>query len=197
MNKIDDREKIRTLFELLENTIKEKFKYVGKRKWGNPSGNQQELDVYEIEDGVNKIWLSTTEWCNASSGEINRCGIITTLPDYNRRNTLGQIFEMNMPYHFSKLFNTRVYEEGNEVEIRNYGKFTIGRRGLKKQYFFDYLRENGFEDEIKYDEEGKEYISVIKIKDNNIDSQYLKYRLIKWTNLLKEFKDYYRKLLAH
>ena len=197
MNKVENLKSIRSIFELLEKAIKENFKYKGKREWGNPSGDHQELDVYQIEDGVNKVWLSTIEWCNASSDEVNRCGVITTVPDYNKRNTLGQIFEMNLPYYFSKSFNTRVYEEGNSIEIRNYGKFTIGRRGLKKQYFFDYLRENGYGDDIENDEEGKEYIIVIILKNGNIDLQLIKSRLIKWTILLKEFKDYYRKLLTH
>lgn len=197
MNRVDNFESIRSIFELLEKNIKENLKYVGKREWGNPSGDHRDLDVYEIEDGVNNVWLSTIEWCNASSGEVNRCGIITTLPDYNKRNTLGQIFEMNMPYYFSKSFNTRVYEEGSCIEIRNYGKFTIGRRGLKKQYFFDYLRENDYDDDIENDEEGKEYISVIALKKGNIDLELLKCRLIKWTILLKEFKDYYRSILTH
>lgn len=197
MNKVDNIETIRDIYKLLGKAIKENFEYVGKREWGNPSGDHQELDVYEIQDGVNKVWISTIEWCNASSGEVNRCGVITTIPDYNKRNTLGQIFEMNMPYYFSKSFNTRVYELGNEVEIRNYGKFTIGRRGLKKQYFFDYLRENGYENDIDNDEEGKEYIRVITLKNGNIDLGVLKSRLIKWTMLLKEFKDYYRSILSH
>lgn len=194
MYKLDDSDKARKLISILEKAINN-FEYVGKRKWGNPSGDQQELDVYEITNGVDKVWLSTVEWCNASTGEINRCGIITTLPDYNSKNTLGQIFEMNIPFYFSKAFNTRVYEQGNMVEVRNYGKFTIGRRGLKREYFFNYLRENGFEDEIEYDEERKEFISVIKFDNGNIDTQHLKDRLIKCTNMLKEFKDYYRSLL--
>lgn len=182
MNKVDKCETISNLYESLQKSIEENFKRIGKKKWGNPSGDHQELDVYEIEDGVNRVWLSTVKWSNASSGEENRCGVITTIADYNKGNTLSQIFEMNMPYYFSKSFNTRVYEEGHFIEIRNYGKFTIGRRGLKKQYFFDYLRENGYKDEI--DEEGKEYISIIKLKKNDIDSELLKFRLIKWTVLL-------------
>lgn len=194
MYKLDDSDKPKKLISTLEKSIKA-FEYVGKRKWGNPSGDQQELDVYEITNGVDKVWLSMVEWCSASTGDVNRCGIITTVPDYNSKNTLGQIFEMNIPFYFSKSFNTRVYEEGNMVEVRNYGKFTIGRRGLKREHFFDYLRENGFEDEIEYDEEGKEFISVIKFENGNIDTQHLQDRLIKCTNLLKEFKDYYRSLL--
>lgn len=193
MYRLDDSDKINKLISNLENAIS-KFEYVGRRKWGNPSGDQQELDVYEITDGADKVWLSTVEWCNASTGEINRCGIITTVPDYNLKNTLGQIFEMNIPFYFSKAFNTRVYEEDNIIEVRNYGKFTIGRRGLKREYFFDYLRKNDFENEIKCDEDGKEYMSVVKLMNGDIDAQYLKDRLITCTNILKEFKNYYRDL---
>lgn len=191
MYKVDSKERTREIFSILETGLAS-FKKIGKRKWGNPSGVQQALDVYEIMHGEDIIWVSTIEWCNASSGEINRCGIISTLPD-NSNNTLGQILEVNMPYYFSKSFNTRVYEGKNSIEIRNYGKFTIGRRGLKRQYFFDYLRNNGEDKEICIDEDGKEYICIIKIEDDNIESQYIGQRLTKWTIVLKKFKDYYRK----
>lgn len=195
MNKIDDRGRTREIFDILREGLTN-FKCIGNRKWGNPSGDQQELDVYEIKNKTNTIWASTIEWCNASSGEINRCGILTTLPDYNENNTLGQILEINIPYYFSKAFNTRAYEDSNYIEIRNYGKFTIGRRGLKRQYFFDYLRNNGYKDEICLDEEGQEYICIIKIKNSNIDLQYFSEQLIKWTSILKLFKDYYRELYS-
>jgi len=196
MNKVDNFETIKEIYELLEKAIKENFAYIGRKKWGDPSGNCNELDVYEIGDGTNKVWLSTAMWPSASTGEINRCGIITTITN-NMGNALSQILEINIPYYFSKSFNTRVYELGNEVEIRHYGRFTIGRRGLKKKYFFDYLREHGYEDEIKYDEEGKEYINFITLKNKNVDVELLKSRLIKLTMLLKEFKDYYREVFAH
>ncbi|AYO31672.1 hypothetical protein D2962_14660 [Biomaibacter acetigenes] len=156
MNKVDNEERTREIFHVLEIGLAN-FKRIGQRKWGNPSGSLEELDVYEIKDKEDIIWASTVEWCNASTGEINRCGILTTLPG-DSNNTLGQILEVNLPYYFSKSFNTRVYEDNNLIEIRNYGKFTIGRRGLKRQYFFDYLKENGYNDEICIDEEGKEYV---------------------------------------
>jgi len=195
MYKVDSEEKTREIFNVLE-TCLEGFNSIGIRKWGNPSGSQQGLDVYEIEHKDNTIWVSTVEWVNASTGEVNRCGIITTLPEYSN-NTLGPILEVNMPYYFSKSFNTRVYGDNNIFEIRNYGKFTIGRRGLKRKYFFDYLREHGYDDEIFIDEEGKEYICIIKFQDNSINSDYFGERLIKWTMILKEFKDYYRNLYSN
>ncbi|QXM05073.1 hypothetical protein [Crassaminicella indica] len=59
------------------------------------------------------------------------------------------------------------------------------------------IKEHGYDDEICIDEEGKEYICIIRLQDNNIDPNYLGERLIKWTMILKEFKDYYRNLYSN
>jgi hypothetical protein len=54
--------------------------------------------------------------------------------------SLGQFVNLTIPFEFKRNYNTRAYKIGNSIEIRNYGKFTIGRRGLKKKDFFDYAR---------------------------------------------------------
>ena len=191
MHKVDNQSLTIEIFKILEKKLLT-CKHIGTRKWGNPSGFQHEEPVYELTSNRGTILASTIEWANASTGELNRCGIITTAPEKNINITLGQIFEINIPYFFSKAFNTRVYQDGNTLEIRNYGKFTIGRRGLKKQAFFDYLKQKGYENEINYDEENKEYIKVFEIENMDIPDEYFLERLIKLTYILKEYKDYFR-----
>jgi len=98
-----------------------------------------------------------------------------------------------LPYYFSKKFNTRVYEDDNSIKIRHYGKLTIGEE-FKKVCLFENLRENGYDEEICIDEEGEKYICIIRIKDNCLGPDYLGERLIKWTKIVKKYKDYYRDL---
>lgn len=51
----------------------------------------------------------------------------------------------NETYEYSKRFTTRLYENDDIIEVRNYGRFTIGRRSLKREVFFNYLREEGLD----------------------------------------------------
>lgn len=194
MFKVDDKSKTKMIISELEKAI-ENFAYIGEYQWGDPAGTTEEIKVYEISDGDHKVWLSTIEWCDATTYEANRGGILATIPDEKKMSSLGQTFSTTMPYYFSKRFYTRVFEDDDMFEIRNYGKFTIGRVGLKMKYFFDYLKENGYEDEVKYDEEGKEYIVILKFKKGCIEPVYLKERLLKCTYLVKGFKDYRRSLI--
>lgn len=194
MKKVDDKHKTEMVISELEKVIKS-FKCVGEYQWGNPAGLTPGLDVYEISDGVRKVWLSMIEWLDAGTFEPNRSGIIALIPEINQKGQLSQSFEMTIPYYFSKKFYTRLFEDDDNFEIRNYGKFTIGRTGLKMKYFFDYLKENNYEDEIKYDEDGKEYITILNFKKMTIEPVYLRERLLTCTFLVKEFKDYRRSLI--
>lgn len=193
MYKVDDEEETKKIFDILKKSLIS-FNNIGERSWGDPSGCTQELNVYEIKSKSNIVWSSVITWPNANTGEDDRSGIITTLPDYNENHTLGQTFSMCVPYYFSKRFNTRMYEDKTFIEVRNYGRFTIGRKGLKMQYFFDYLRNNKYDNEICTDEERKQYVCILKFKKYNIDPKYLSERLIKWTVIIKKYKDYYKSM---
>ena len=71
-------------------------------------------------------------------------------------------------------------------------------RRFKENIFFEYLRENGYDNEICIDEEGrKEYVCIIRLNGNSIEPDYLGERLIKWTKIIKEYKDYYRNLYSN
>ena len=193
MRAIDSKDKTIAVFKVLETALNS-FVPLGKRKWGNPSGYQHESEIYKVVNAGKSIWAATVEWQAADSGAINRYGLLSTLPSNSTNDTLGQVLEINLPFNFSKAFNTRLYEDGNSIEIRNYGKFTIGRRGLKRTDFFDYLRENGFNDGIKLDEDGQEYICFFKIESMKMENQYFAERLVELTYLLKDFKDKLRTL---
>lgn len=191
---IDSESKSLEVFNLLKNTL-ELFPVISDaRKWSNPSGFQHESRVYELKNGNGCIWATLGAWTSASSNEINRYGILTTLPDNGKTtNVLSQIFEVNIPLFFSKRFNTRIFEEKGIIEIRNYGRFTVGTCGLSRKVFFDYLRNNKHSDEILTDEEGNDYICVLRISDDIIDKEAFVNRLVKLTLLIHAFKSHFRK----
>lgn len=62
---------------------------------------------------------------------------------------------------------------------------------IKMEVFFDYLRNNGYQDEIYYDEDHKQYIKVLEVK-KSLSYEYFKERITKFTYLVKKFKDYSR-----
>lgn len=194
MRGIDSESKSQEVFNLLKNTL-DLFPVISDaRKWSNPSGFQHESKVYELKNCSGCIWATLGAWTSASSNEINRYGILTTLPDSGKSSSvLSQIFEVNIPLFFSKRFNTRIFEDNGVIEIRNYGRFTIGTRGLSRKVFFDYLRNSNHQDEIIIDEEENEYIRILKISDNIIDKETFRNRLIKITLLIDKFKCQLRK----
>lgn len=49
--------------------------------------------------------------------------------------SLGKIAVVLIPYEFSRRFNCRTYKADNTIEVRSYGKYTIGRKSLKKDDF--------------------------------------------------------------
>lgn len=194
MRGIDSESKSLEVFNLLKNTL-ELFPVISDaRKWSNPSGFQHKSRVYELKNDNGCIWATLGAWTSTSSNEINRYGILTTLPDNGKNTTaLSQIFEVNIPLFFSKRFNTRIFEENGIIEIRNYGRFTVGTRGLSRKVFFDYLRNNNYSDEILTDEEGNEYVCIFRISGDIIDRETFQNRLVKLTLLIDKFKRQLRK----
>ena len=192
MKAIDNAARAREIYTTLMKEI-HKFPCIGEREWGNPSGDIQLLDVFEVEKQGKRIWVSGVEWVASGTTEVNRMGILSTLPT-NRNETLGQILEINLPLNFSNYFNTRMFEDNGLVEIRNYGKFTIGRKGLKREDFFNYHIKHGYEKEILLDEKNSKYICALKIEQGEIDKEFLAERIVYLTYMIKEFKDYFRRL---
>lgn len=188
MEPIDDSSLVKETYEVIMRNIR-LFQYKGISKWGNPSGHSVTGEVYELTNDSNKIWVSGVQWGPRS------ISIITTKAIGTLGNNVSQIVEIGFFFHFSKHANTRLYCDSDRIEIRNYGKFTIGRRSLKKLDFFDYLTNNGYADEIKIDEEGEPYVCIFIVmrgKGNDLEKRYIAERLVKFTFMVKDFKDCYR-----
>ncbi len=194
MRAVDSKERAIEIFDLIGDKIN-KYPYVGEKKWGNPSGNQHIESAYEIRNSKESIWVSGTEWLEGDQKEVNRKALIITFPD-EKVETLGQVLEIVFPYNFTKRCNTRLYEGDNVVEIRNYGRFTIGRRSLKRECFFEYLKDSGYSEEILLDDDGNKYVAILTIQDRNIQNHYLGERLIFWSTMVKQYKDVMRERLA-
>ncbi|MCB2341112.1 hypothetical protein [Clostridium estertheticum] len=190
MNEINSKyysEKIYRIFEQLLN----EFELIGKRIWGNPGGQSVDRDTFEVKNDLGTLWCSTIKWVRSGTSEINRKGIVATFPVKTNSETLGQIVEITIPFEFKRIFNNRAYGDEEFIEIRNYGKFTVGRSGIKKKDFFDFitLKDRNL---INIDEENKEYITVFEIENGSMTKEEFSNSLVKFTCLIKEFKDGYR-----
>lgn len=188
MKVIDNKRKTHQVFKIIERELK-KHTCLGKMEWWNPGGNEY-LQTYSIINNEKEVWVATVIWCHSKTNKKNRYTLLSTFPTKGLK--VGQILEISLPFYYSKVFITRLYEENNCVEIRNYGRFTVGHRGLKKVFFFDYLKDHGLSSEIKVDEEGEKYICIFSITNMSIDPQLFDKRIIELTHLIKGFKDKYR-----
>ncbi len=165
------------------------FECIGNWKWGNPAGQTEPLPTYElITSSGYKVWCSIDEYVNAGTGVPNRKGILATFP-VNKQQSLGSVMSSMVPYKFSRIFNTRAYTNNDEVEIRNYGKVTVGRAGIKKEDFFEYMGK--FPQSVFLDEENRKYVIAYQYKERMTKDDFAEqtYRL---TKLLYEFKQQYR-----
>lgn len=95
-----------------------------------------------------------------------------------------------LQYEFKRTFNTRAYTDGNKVEIRDYGKVTVGRAGIKKTDFFNYMQEKHPE-LVFIDEENKMYLKVYEYNGILLKEDFAAYT-VKFTKLMDEFKKQYR-----
>lgn len=188
---IDSQYRAIEIFEYIKEKLNEDSKYMGYKVWGNPADNENNK-TFEVQVDKDILWISYITWGSASTMQENRKVILISYP--TEKISIGQVLEVAFPYEYSKRFNSRLYENENIIEVRNYGKFTIGRRGLKREVFFNYLRDEGLESEILLDEYGKEYINVLIIEKEDLKSEYIKKQLIKWANIVNRFKNIQRKI---
>lgn len=182
---IDNRVRAIEIFEDVQQKLNEDTEFIGYKEWGNPASHDNNK-TYKIEIDNEVLWICYVAWSSSSVVGTNRKVILTSYPIPN--SSIGQVLEVAFPYEFSRRFNTRLYENEQIIEVRNYGKFTIGRKGLKREVFFNYLRQEGLENEILLDDDGKEYINIFRIEKDNIQGNYLKKQLVKWTNIINKFK---------
>lgn len=172
--------------ELFGEKLKE-FEPIGRRNWGDPGG-MSNLDTYEIKYCDRSLYCARVEWPQYNA---NRCGIIISLPTSNPNESLGQITDIVIPYEFSRLFNCRAYENNGRIELRSYGKYTIGRRSLKKDDFFDYIRKTNLTP-LCIDEEGKRFVRIMHIENYAITKEEFEKAVFDFAFLIKGFKDIYR-----
>lgn len=179
------------IFEYIKDKIKEHSEFIGYKVWGNPADSDNNK-TYKIEIDNEVVWICYVTWTSAATIQDNRKVILTAYPI--EKSSIGYVLEVAFPYEFSRRFNTRLYENENIIEVRNYGRFTIGRRSLKREIFFNYLRTEGLEDEILLDGDGKEYINIFSIQKDNLQCNYIKKQLVKWTRIVNDFKTIQRKI---
>lgn len=177
------------IYKLFGDKLNE-FKFVGLRKWGDPAGIINS-DTYEIKCNNRSLYCTQVEWGQSGTMEPNRCGILISLPTFNVKESLGQITDIVIPYEFSRRFNCRAYEDNGRIELRSYGKYTIGRRSLKKDDFFDYIHKTNSAP-LCIDEEGIRYVSIMYIDNYTIAKEEFAKATIDFAFLIKGFKDIYR-----
>lgn len=182
---VDSKVRAIEIFEEVQEKLKEDSEFIGYKVWGNPASHDNNK-TYKIEVDNEVLWICYVAWSSSSGLGTNRKVILTSYPIQN--SSVGQVLEVAFPYEFSRRFNTRLYENEQIIEVRNYGRFTIGRKGLKREVFFNYLRQEGLENEILLDADGKEYINIFRIQKDNLHGNYIKKQLVKWTNIINKFK---------
>jgi hypothetical protein len=190
MKKMDNKETAIKTSNVLKNKISE-FNFVGEKKWGNPQGITDPIKTYELKNEYGNVWCCPIDWSAVNTTEINRSGILIGSPVKSPYESIGQIVEVTIPYYYSKLFSTRSYIENDIIELRNYGRFTIGRAGLKRNVFFDYIAKHALH-ETKIDEENEKYIKIFKFNNYEIDRECFKNRLVEYAYLIKNFKEDYK-----
>lgn len=184
MQQINTEEFATEFYNMIDNILIHNFKKVGDWQWGDPAGLSDEVPVYEINSKYGTVWCSTIIWTDPYGYE-NRKGVLATFP-VTKKPSLGQIVNIVIPYVFKRIYNTRAFYEKNDYEIRNYGKFTIGRASLKKETFFNYIAEVNHE-LIMIDEEGKKYINIFKYEDSLTPDLFAE-QIVKFTLLIDRFK---------
>ena len=107
----------------------------------------------------------------------------------NKQQSLGSVMSSMVPYKFSRIFNTRAYTNNNEVQIRNYGKVTAGRAGIKKEDFFEYMEK--FHQSVFLDEENRKYVIAYQYSERMTKEDFAE-QTYSFTKLLYEFKQQYR-----
>ena len=170
--------------------LMEGFKYVGDWSWGNPAGQAEEIPVYEIVTKEGKrTWCSIIEYGNSRTGEPNRRGILATFP-VEKKQSLGSIMATMIPYSYTRTVNTRAFVDDTVVEIRDYGKHTVGRAGIKKEDFFNYM-EQKYPDKVLLDEEGQKYVNVYRF-EGELTAEDFARQTYEMTSILADYKQAFR-----
>lgn len=185
MNEINTKKFADEFCDMIQSLMMQ-FECVGNWKWGNPDGLTEYVPTYElITNSGCKVWCSIMEYVNTGTGIANRKGILATFPA-SKQQSLGSIMSTMIPYEFSRAFSTRAYASNSKVEIRNYGKVTAGRAGIKKEKFFKYMEK--FPQSVFLDEENRKYVIAYQYKERMTKHNFAE-QTYRFTKLLYEFKQ--------
>jgi len=171
---------------------------IGQIDWYDPDIEIVPYDGYKISVNIGEIWVSP--YSKTAKG-TTIYGILSALPNQNPQEmNVRQLLELNFQESFSNRRNTRLYEDGNTVEVRHYGKFVLGeppggftfvkKPQLTRDDFFNWLRHNNHQNLIITDEKGKSYICVFQFDIRNLAQGYIEQQLAFYTlDIVKKFKD--------
>ncbi|WP_297436597.1 hypothetical protein [uncultured Clostridium sp.] len=171
------------IIDAVQSVIEEE-KCIGKKSWGRL---KSEIDTYELRDGDSILWCSFLDFYK--SGEENPTKKSIYIAEANK--TDDDILELNIPYKYSDRYNGLVYEDDDIIEIRMYGKFKFKKRNYKAEIFMNFLKDNGYSNEVRQDDNSKEYVRLLNInKDLKLDLNTIKERFNKWLNVVNDYKEY-------
>lgn len=165
-------------------SVVEQGTYVGKMNWSNL---KEQIDTYELTDNKgNKIWCALIDVFKNGEEAIKKAVYIA---EANKTN--DDILELDLPYKFSTRYNGLVFENEHIIEIRMYGKFKIKKKNYKAEIFMNFLKDNGYSNEVRLDENSKEYVRLLNMdKDLKLDLNTIKERFSKWFNVISDYKEY-------
>ena len=166
------------------------LEYEGLKRWGNSGNDNGYLDTYKYCSGDKTFYIAITEWVKAGTDEPNRYAILINF-QVQITSTLSPTWELILPFNDSKMFDTRLYTVNGKTEIRRYGKFTIGKRSILRNKFFEYLRDIGEYSDVHIDDDGKPFLRMFTL-DDTIDNEVLINRLCYLTTLIYDYKNYCR-----
>lgn len=176
-----DRKK--QIIDAIQSVI-EQERCVGKKHWANV---KDALDTFELTDGKDKIWCSFADGCKGGEKIPSKKLVYIS----EAENIEGEVLEISLPYKISPRYNSQVYETEDGIEIRMYGKFRIKKKNYKAEIFMNYLKDNGYGNEVRVDECSKEYVRLLNIgKDLSLDLEVIKKRFNKWLNVVNDYKEY-------
>ena len=176
-----DRKK--QIIDAIQSVIEEE-KYVGRKQWANV---KEELDTFELTDGQDKIWCSFSEGYKAGEKIPSKKLVYIS----EAENIEGEVLEISLPYKLSTRQNSQVFETEDGIEIRMYGKFRFKKKNYKAEIFMNYLKDNGYGNEVRVDECSKEYVRLLNIgKDLSLDLEVIKQRFNKWLNVVNDYREY-------
>lgn len=173
----------REIVDAIQSAI-EGEKFLGVKVWGP---KLKEFDTYELESNGEIIWCAFSDFYKLGENRPSKKIVYIS----SESNTEDDVLELSLPYVTSPRNNSLVCETEDGIEIRMYGKFRIQKKNYKAEIFMNYLKDNGYSNEVRIDENSKEYVKLLDIDKNlKLDLNNIKERFTKWLNVINDYKEY-------